>query len=151
MPRYVPNEAAPEVKRRFFELIRAAWSAQSASLEVGVSPGAGPLWFVDAGQVAVIDQSISSRFLTQDDRIEIADGLGRGEGDGRISGGWGPATLVDRWLEAAGEGDREGVQRGRPPRDPACPSGPGGVKRAGEEIEALQRRGEHRRRGPRSP
>lgn len=73
------NKASLETKRGFFELIRQGWSAQAASLAVGVSPSAGSLWFIDAGQVAFIDQPISARFLTQDDRIEIADGLGRGE------------------------------------------------------------------------
>ena len=46
---------------------------------MGVSLSCGSLWFIDAGQVAFIDAPISPRFLTQDDRIEIADGLARGE------------------------------------------------------------------------
>jgi transposase, IS30 family len=37
------------------------------------------LWFIDAGSVRFIDIPISSRYLTQDDRIEIADGLAAGE------------------------------------------------------------------------
>ena len=68
-----------EVKRRFFELIRSGLSGQEASLRVGVSPSCGSLWFIDAGRVDFIDVPVSPRFLNQDDRIEIADGLARGE------------------------------------------------------------------------
>ena len=50
-----------------------------ASLTVGVSPICGSLWFIDAGRVNFIERPISSRYLNQDDRIEIADGLGAGE------------------------------------------------------------------------
>ncbi|MCA2277124.1 hypothetical protein JF780_27680 [Mycobacterium intracellulare] len=38
----------------------------------------GSLWFIDAGSVRFIDTPISSRYLAQDDRIEIADGLAAG-------------------------------------------------------------------------
>jgi IS30 family transposase len=51
----------------------------NASLSVGVSPSCGSLWFIDAGRVNFIDRPISGRYLTQDDRIEIADGLDAGE------------------------------------------------------------------------
>jgi IS30 family transposase len=68
-----------EVKRRYFELIRSGLSGSDASQRVGVSLSCGSLWFIDAGQVAFVDAPISSRFLSQDDRIEIADGLARGE------------------------------------------------------------------------
>jgi transposase, IS30 family len=73
------NKADPETKRRFFELIRQGVSGQAASLAVGVSPSCGSLWFIDAGRVSVIDKPINPRYLTQDDRIEIADGLAAGE------------------------------------------------------------------------
>ena len=79
MPRWAWNKAPAETKRRFFELIREGASGQAASLAVGVSPSCGSLWFIDAGRVNFIDHSISTRFLTQDDRIEIADGLVAGE------------------------------------------------------------------------
>jgi Helix-turn-helix domain len=46
---------------------------------VGVSLSRGSLWFIDAGRVSFIDRPISARHLSQDDRIEIADGLARGE------------------------------------------------------------------------
>ncbi|MBY6388858.1 IS30 family transposase [Rhodococcus erythropolis] len=50
-----------------------------AAKAVGVSLSCGSLWFIDAGSVRFIDTPISSRYLTQDDRIEIADGLAAGE------------------------------------------------------------------------
>src|SRR5213080_1500360 len=69
----------PDVKRRYFELIRTGLSGSEASQRVGVSLSCGSLWFIDAGRVAFIDVPVSPRFLSQDDRIEIADGLARGE------------------------------------------------------------------------
>jgi IS30 family transposase len=80
MPRYAPNKMPPGVKRRYFELIRTGMSGSRASQAVGVSLSCGSLWFIDAGSVRFIDTPISSRYLTQDDRIEIADGLDRCEG-----------------------------------------------------------------------
>ncbi|SNR96483.1 Transposase and inactivated derivatives, IS30 family [Haloechinothrix alba] len=65
------------VKRRYFELIRAGWSGSAAAQAVGVSLSCGSVWFVDAGRVDAIDKPISSRYLNQNDRIEIADGLAR--------------------------------------------------------------------------
>src|SRR5260370_39681557 len=79
VPRYAPNKMPPEVKRRYFELIRLGLSGSEAAQRVGASLSCGSLWFIDAGQVAFIDAPISPRFLSQDDRIEIADGLARGE------------------------------------------------------------------------
>lgn len=78
MPRYAPNKMPIAVKRRYFELIRSGLSGAEASLRVGVSLSCGSLWFIDAGRVNFIDKPISRRFLNQDDRIEIADGLARG-------------------------------------------------------------------------
>jgi hypothetical protein len=72
MPRYAPNKMPPEVKRRYFELIRSGLSGSQASQRVGVSLSCGSLWFIDAGRVAFIDAPISPRYLSQDDRIEIA-------------------------------------------------------------------------------
>jgi IS30 family transposase len=68
-----------EVKRRYFELIRQGLSGASAAEQVGVSLSCGSLWFIDAGRVSFVETAISPRYLSQDDRIEIADGLGRGE------------------------------------------------------------------------
>ena len=79
MPRYAPNKMPPEVKRRYFKLIRQGISGSAASSQVGVSLSCGSLWFIDAGSVDFVDKPISRRYLTQDDRIEIADGLAGGE------------------------------------------------------------------------
>jgi len=79
MARWAWNKSPAGIKRLFFELIRQGWSAQAASLAVGVSPSCGSLWFIDAGRVSFIDRPISSRYLSQDNRIEIADGLAAGE------------------------------------------------------------------------
>src|SRR5215831_488025 len=74
MPRYAPNKMPAAVKRRYFELIRTGLSGSEAAKRV-----CGSLWFIDAGQVSFIETPISPRYLSQDDRIEIADALGRGE------------------------------------------------------------------------
>jgi transposase, IS30 family len=79
MPRYAPNKMPASVKRRYFELIRTGMSGSDAARAVGVSLSCGSLWFIDAGSVRFIDTPISSRYLTQNDRIEIADGLAAGE------------------------------------------------------------------------
>jgi transposase, IS30 family len=79
MPRYAPNKMPARVKRRYFELIRSGMSGAQAAQAVGVSLSCGSLWFIDAGSVHFIDTPINTRYLNQDDRIEIADGLDRGE------------------------------------------------------------------------
>lgn len=79
MPRWAWNKASADTKRRYFDLIRQGASGSAASQQVGVSLSCGSLWFIDAGSVTFIDKPISSRYLTQDDRIEIADGLRAGE------------------------------------------------------------------------
>lgn len=51
-----------------------------AARRVGVSLSCGSLWFIDAGSVKISESKpISSRYFSQDDRIEIADGLSNGE------------------------------------------------------------------------
>ena len=79
MPRYAWNKTSAEVKRRYFELTRQGMSGAAASARVGVSLSCGSLWFIDAGQVSFVETPISARYLSQDDRIEIADGLARRE------------------------------------------------------------------------
>ena len=79
MPRYAPNKTPAAVKRRYFELIRAGLSGSAAAQQVGVSLSCGSLWFIDAGRVSFVETPISPRYLSQDDRIEIADGRVRGE------------------------------------------------------------------------
>jgi len=76
MPRYAPNKMPASAKRRYFELIRRGHKGAAAARMVGVSTSCGSLWFLDAGGVLIPDPGpISPRFLTQDDRIAIADGL----------------------------------------------------------------------------
>ena len=79
MPRYAPNKMSLDVKRRYFELIRTGMRGARAADKVGVSLSCGSLWFIDAGSVSFVETPISRRYLSQDDRIEIADGLARGE------------------------------------------------------------------------
>ncbi len=79
MPRWAWNKASAPTRNRYFELIRQGCSGAAASRQVGVSLSCGSLWFIDAGSVTFIDKPISSRYLAQDDRIEIADGLAAGE------------------------------------------------------------------------
>jgi IS30 family transposase len=67
------------VKSRYFKLIRTGRSGSQAAQDVGVSLSCGSLWFIDAGSVSYAETPISPRYLSQDDRIEIADGLTRGE------------------------------------------------------------------------
>jgi transposase, IS30 family len=79
VPRFAPNKMPSAVKRRYFELIRTGLSGSQAAGRAGVSLSCGSLWFIDAGSVSFIEKPISGRYLSQDDRIEIADGLARGE------------------------------------------------------------------------
>jgi hypothetical protein len=50
-----------------------------AARAVGVSVSCGSASFVEAGRVHVLERPISRRFFSQDDRIEIAEGLSAGE------------------------------------------------------------------------
>jgi IS30 family transposase len=79
MPKYAPNKMPAEVKRHYFELIRMGVRGARAAAQVGVSLSCGSVWFIDAGRVSFVETPISPRFLSQDDRIAIADGLARGE------------------------------------------------------------------------
>ncbi|MEU1630920.1 helix-turn-helix domain-containing protein, partial [Streptomyces sp. NPDC020096] len=76
MPKYAPNKMPTAVKKKYFELLREGYRGAAAARRVGVSTSCGSLWFIDAGSMIVPDPGpISPRFLTQDDRIAIADGL----------------------------------------------------------------------------
>ncbi|MGA5509177.1 IS30 family transposase [Streptomyces umbrinus] len=76
MPRYVPNKLSSAVKRRYFELLREGLKGAAAARAVGVSTSCGSLWFIDAGSMILPEPDpVSPRFLTQDGRITIADGL----------------------------------------------------------------------------
>src|SRR5918995_1635829 len=76
MPRWAHNKLPSSVRQRYFELVRSGLKGSEAAGRVGVSTSCGSLWFIDAGRMALPDPSPTSpRFLTQDDRIAIADGL----------------------------------------------------------------------------
>jgi IS30 family transposase len=76
MPRGGQNKASAAVKGRYFELIRQGVRSAAAARRVGVSTSCGSLWFIDAGGVIISERAPNSaRFLDQDERIAIADGL----------------------------------------------------------------------------
>jgi IS30 family transposase len=76
MPRWAHNKLPSAVKKRYFELLREGYKGAAAARVIGVSTSCGSNWFIDAGSMIVADPGpISPRFLTQDDRIAIADGL----------------------------------------------------------------------------
>ncbi|KOG57161.1 hypothetical protein ADK75_05185 [Streptomyces virginiae] len=76
MVMYAPNRVLSPVKKRYFELVRAGDRGAVAARMVGVPTSCGSLWFITAGSMTVFDVGpISPRFLPQDDRITIADGL----------------------------------------------------------------------------
>ncbi|MGA5492739.1 IS30 family transposase [Streptomyces pseudogriseolus] len=76
MPRYAPNKMSTEVKKRYFELLREGYKGAAAARVTGISASCGSNWFIEAGSMIVSDSGpISPRFLTQNDRIAIADGL----------------------------------------------------------------------------
>ena len=75
MPRYPGNRLPLAVPKRYFELRRGGLKGAAAARQVGVSVSCGSLWFGKAGSMILPDAPIDPRFLTQDDRIAIADGL----------------------------------------------------------------------------
>ncbi|TDD27206.1 IS30 family transposase [Nonomuraea terrae] len=76
MPRWAHNKMPTATKKRYFELLRQGYKGAAAARVVGVSTSCGSLWFLDAGGMLVPDSGpVSPRFLTQGDRIAIADGL----------------------------------------------------------------------------
>jgi transposase, IS30 family len=75
MPRWAHNKLPSSVRQRYFELIRSGVKGAEAARRVGVSTSCGSLWFIDAGSMAIPDRPVSARFLNQEDRSAIADGL----------------------------------------------------------------------------
>jgi IS30 family transposase len=78
MPKYPPNRLPYEVPKRYFELRRGGLKGAAAARQVGVSVSCGSVWFIKAGSMLLPDKPIHDRYLTQDDRIAIADGLRAG-------------------------------------------------------------------------
>jgi len=75
MPRFAPNKMPLAVKKRYYELIRRGMKRAAAARLVGVSTSCGSLWFIEAGSMAPADKPVADRFLTQNDRIAIAEAL----------------------------------------------------------------------------
>ena len=133
MPRYAHNKMPAAVKGRYFELIRTGLSGSAAAQEVGVSLSCGSLWFIDAGRVSFIETAISSRYLSQDDRIAIADGFAQGE----------PVKLVAARIGKTYQSVYREIARNRKPRWPlpalVCPQ-PGLSAAPTTEAAPVQRR-----------
>ena len=86
MPRGGHNKMPAVVKKRYMELLREGYKGAAAARVVGVSTSLGSNWFLEAGGMLVPDPGpISPRFLTQGDRIAIADGLQAGIGVKQIA------------------------------------------------------------------
>jgi hypothetical protein len=74
MPRGGANRKPTAARQRYFELVRQGLKGAAAARQVGVSTSCGSKWFIEAGSMIIPDASVAPRFLTQDDRIAIADG-----------------------------------------------------------------------------
>ena len=101
MPRWAHNKMPALVKQRYFELLRQGYKGAAAARAVGVSTSCGSLWFLDAGRMLVPEAGpISSRFLDQDDRIAIADGLFAGRAVKEIAAAIGKSGRPGAWRRA---------------------------------------------------
>ncbi|WP_316785009.1 IS30 family transposase [Streptomyces sasae] len=85
MPKYAPNRLPLSVPKRYFELRRAGLKGAAAARQVGVSVSCGSVWFIKAGSMLLPDKPIDARYLTQEDRIAIADGVHAGRSAAAIS------------------------------------------------------------------
>ncbi|MCZ4081969.1 helix-turn-helix domain-containing protein, partial [Streptomyces antarcticus] len=85
VPKYPPNRLPLSVPKKYFELRRGGLKGAAAARRVGVSTSAGSLWFIKAGRMLLPDTPIDDRYLTQDDRIAIAEGLLAGRTAARIA------------------------------------------------------------------
>ena len=96
------------VRRQFWLLIRAGLERRKAAIALGLSDWTGKAWFRQAGGVipAYVRATTSSRFLSEEERIEIFGGLQRGDSMRGIARAIGraPSTV-----------SRELRRNGRPP------------------------------------
>lgn len=92
MPRGGANRKPTAARRQYFELVRQGLKGAAAARQVGVSTSCGSKWFIEAGSMIIPDVSVSPRFLTQDDRIAIADGLRTGKPPTTIAAAIGKST-----------------------------------------------------------
>ncbi|MEV6406043.1 IS30 family transposase [Streptomyces bobili] len=132
MPRYAPNRVPTAVKKRYFELLHEGYRGAAAARQVGVSTSCGSLWFIDAGSMIIPDPGpISPRFLTQDDRIAIADGLHSDQIVKRIAASIGKSfESVYREIERNSKPDGR-YNPGGPTTRPACVAGVRKRRRSG--------------------
>ncbi|MEV6841714.1 helix-turn-helix domain-containing protein, partial [Streptomyces sp. NPDC051133] len=75
MPKYPLNRLPLSVPKQYFELRRGGLKGAGAARHVGVSTSCGSVWFIKAGRMLLPDKPINERYMTQDDRIAIAQGL----------------------------------------------------------------------------
>src|SRR6266852_5151172 len=147
MPRWAHNKMSAAVKKQYFELIREGYNGAAAARVVGVSTSCGSLWFLDAGGMLVPEAGpISPRFLDQDDRIAIADGLSAGRAVKEIAAAIGKSfQTVYREVKRNSKPDgsyqpwwahNRALQRRKRPRAAKLGNGPGlsDVVRAKLEI-----------------
>jgi hypothetical protein len=86
MPKYPPNRLPLSVPKKYFELRRAGLKGAAAARHVGVSTSCGSVWFIKAGRMLLPDKPIDERYLNQDDRVTIAQGLLAGRTASAIAG-----------------------------------------------------------------
>ncbi|MFF1678330.1 IS30 family transposase [Streptomyces sp. NPDC058256] len=92
MPRGGANRKPTAARQQYFELVRQGLKGAAAARQVGVSTSCGSKWFTEAGSVIIPDAPVSPRFLSQDDRIAIADALRAGKPPATIATTIGKST-----------------------------------------------------------
>lgn len=108
MSRGGANRKPTAARRRYFELLHQGLKGAAGARQVGVSTSCGSKWFIEAGSVIIPDIPVSSRFLTQDDRIAIAiaDGLRAGKPPAAIAAAIGKSRpTVHREMNRDGKDD----------------------------------------------
>jgi hypothetical protein len=75
VPKYPPNRLPLAVPKKYFEPRRGGLKGAAAARQVGVSTSAGSVWFIKAGRMLLPDRPVDERYLTQVDRISIAEAL----------------------------------------------------------------------------
>jgi IS30 family transposase len=109
MPRGGANRLPLAVPKEYFELRREGLKGAAAARRVGVSTSAGSVWFIKAGRMLLPDRPIDDRYLTQDDRIAIAEGLRAGRTAGQIAQDIGKHRSTVYREIARGRGGPEGT------------------------------------------